>query len=61
MELLSEGGGGVPAMALVEFIDWGVPAVVGESSVLMLGDLRVEGGSVRGSAEWARLSCERCC
>lgn len=42
--------GGVPALAVTELIDFGVPASV-DSSPLMCGDLRVVLASLSGSAE----------
>ena len=42
--------GGVPALAVTELIDCGVPASV-DSSLLICGDLRVALGSLSGSAE----------
>lgn len=48
--------GGVPAFALVELTDWGVPASV--SSDLRCGDFRVAAASLMGSAECCRLSCK---
>lgn len=53
---LPSDGGGVPALAEVEFTEAGVLAE-GESSAVRWGDLRVMEDSEKGSAECWRLSC----